>query len=300
MLRTVAFEMVPPNTDMADRASEEGYKLAEHSRISGLDEHIRHVMIPGIIAEDDGRPVEMKPKMDPLEFWHAIRPEVGNLGGLCTQVTAFHNRTQLTERLHDLGDAGIEGVTFVGVPRSMGDGDGPGLAPTDALDEFRETVDHRGAILIPTRDAEADRFSAKCARGATFGMTQMLYSDAIVTFLRQFAQQSEHRPEIFLSFGYVPAAEDHVKLIDWLIQDPGNPAVQAEQAFVADIARSAPGVRRKKQVDLYKRIVDEVIALDFPISIHFEAPYGISKAAFETFAEMLDYWAPQSQDSGSR
>ncbi|HEX7825454.1 mycobacterial-type methylenetetrahydrofolate reductase, partial [Mycolicibacterium llatzerense] len=32
--------------------------------------------------------------------------------------------------------------------------------------------------------------------------------------------------------------------------------------------------------------------LGFPISIHLEAAYGVSRPAFETFAAMLDYWAP--------
>ena len=45
-------------------------------------------------------------------------------------------------------------------------------------------------------------------------------------------------------------------------------------------------------VDLYKRVIDGVADLGFPLSIHFEATYGVSAPAFETFAEMLDYWSP--------
>ena len=45
-------------------------------------------------------------------------------------------------------------------------------------------------------------------------------------------------------------------------------------------------------VDLYKRVIDGVADLGFPLSIHFEATYGVSGAAFETFAEMLAYWSP--------
>jgi hypothetical protein len=45
-------------------------------------------------------------------------------------------------------------------------------------------------------------------------------------------------------------------------------------------------------VDLYKRVVDGVGELGFPLSIHFEATYGVSVPAFDTFAEMLEYWAP--------
>ena len=46
-------------------------------------------------------------------------------------------------------------------------------------------------------------------------------------------------------------------------------------------------------VDLYKRVIDGVADLGFPLSIHFEATYGVSGAAFETFAEMLAYWSPR-------
>lgn len=293
-METVAFELVPPYLDDGvDGAVDEGRKLAEHCRGSGLTDHVRHLMIPGMIAEDSDRPVDMKPRMDTLDFWRAVRPELDNVQGLCTQVTAFHTRPQLAERLGQLRDAGMDGITFVGVPRTMADGEGPGMAPTDALAEFADVVDNRGAILIPTRDGEHGRFAFKCDRGATFGMTQLLYSDAIVGFLAEFADRTEHRPEILLSFGFVPAAEERVKLIDWLIKDPGNLAVEREQAFVARLASSSLDQRKKELVDLYKRVIDGIAGLGFPLSVHLEAPFGVSKAALETFSTMLDYWAPR-------
>lgn len=292
-MNTIALEVVPPDLNGGvDKAVEEGRKVAENSRATGLTDSIQHLMMPGIIAEDDDRPVEMKPKMDVLDFWKTIRPEVGEVKGLCTQVTAFHDKQQLTERLRNLRDGGMEGITFVGVPRTMTDGEGPGLAPTDALTQFQDIVPNRGSILIPTREGEQGRFNFKCERGATFGMTQLLYSDAIVGFLREFAKQTPHRPEILLSFGFIPGAESKAKLIDWLIQDPGNPMVQQEQEFVATLAEGSFEERKQAVVDLYKRVIDGVQGLGFPISIHLEAPYGNSKPAFETFAAMLDYWSP--------
>ena len=50
--------------------------------------------------------------------------------------------------------------------------------------------------------------------------------------------------------------------------------------------------KRQLMLDLYKRVIDGVADLGFPLSIHFEATYGVSGAAFETFAEMLAYWSP--------
>ncbi|MDQ3761526.1 MAG: mycobacterial-type methylenetetrahydrofolate reductase [Actinomycetota bacterium] len=292
-LNTIALELVPPNVeDGKERALEEAHKVLEHSKAFGIEGRIRHVMIPGLIGEEDDRPVAMKPKLDVLDFWSAIHPELPGVGGLCTQVTAFMDEPALAERLANLRVAGIDGVVFVGVPRTMSDGEGPGVAPTDALSLYDQLVRNRGVILIPTRDSELGRFNFKCNQGATFGMTQLLYSDAIVGFLKDFARETDHRPEILLSFGFVPKAENRVRLINWLIKDPGNDVVAQEQAFVTKLAGSEPDVKRQLMLDLYKRVIDGVADLGYPLSIHLEAPYGVSAPSFETFAEMLAYWAP--------
>jgi hypothetical protein len=292
-LNTVALELVPPNLEGGkERALEDARKVVQYSAESGLDGRIRHVMIPGMIAEDDDRPVPMQQKLDVLDFWSIIKLELPGINGLCTQVTAFMDEPALRRRLTDLTDAGMEGVVFVGVPRTMNDGEGSGVAPTDALSIYRDVVANRGVIVIPTREGEQGRLNFKCNQGATYGMTQLLYSDAIVGFLGEFAKNTDHRPEMLLSFGFVPKVETRIGLINWLIQDPGNPAVTAEQDFVTRLAGSEPAVKRQLMVDLYKRVIDGVADLGFPLSIHLEATYGVSGAAFETFAEMLAYWSP--------
>jgi hypothetical protein len=296
-LNTIALELVPPNVDDGkERALQDVRKVVEYSAQSGLDGRVRHVMIPGMIAEDDDRPVPMQPKLDVLDFWSIIKAELtgvgGGIKGLCTQVTAFMDEPALRQRLTDLSAAGMEGVVFVGVPRTMNDGEGSGVAPTDALSIYRQLLTNRGAILIPTRDGEQGRFNFKCNQGATYGMTQLLYSDAIVSFLTDFAKNTDHRPEVLLSFGFVPKVETRIGLINWLIQDPGNAAVADEQAFVKRLAGSEPAQKRQLMVDLYKRVLDGVADLGFPLSIHFEATYGVSGPAFATFADMLAYWSP--------
>lgn len=292
-LNTVALELVPPNLDGGrERAVEDARKVRRFAADFGVEGRIGHVLMPGMIDEDEDRPVEMKPKLDVLDFWSAVKAELPTVRGLCTQVTAFSTEPVLRQRLTRLGEAGIEGIVFVGVPRTMHDGEGSGVAPTEALSLFRQLVPHRGAILIPTRGDEVDRFRHKCDRGATFALTQLLYSDAIVGFLAEFAAATDHRPEILLSFGFVPQLETSVGLINWLIQDPGNAAVAAEQAFVKTLAGSEPDRRRALTVDLYKRVIDGVADLGFPLSVHLEATYGVSAGAFRTFAELLDYWSP--------
>jgi hypothetical protein len=295
-LNTIALELVPPNVERGpEHAIEEARKVLQFSAASGIEGRIRHVMIPGMIVEDDDRPIEMKPKLDVLDFWSLIQPELPGMKGLCTQVTAFMDEAALGDRLTDLGSAGFEGIVFVGVPRTMNDGEGSGVAPTDALSIYAQQVANRGVILIPTREGEQGRFAFKCDQGATYGMTQLLYSDAIVDFLTDFAKETDHRPEILLSFGFVPKVENRVGLIDWLIQDPGNAAVAQEQVFVKQLAAGEPAEKRQLLVDLYKRVIDGVADLGFPLSIHLEATYGVSKAAFDTFAEMLAYWSPAAR-----
>jgi hypothetical protein len=292
-LNTIALELVPPNVDDgSERALQDARKVVQYSAQSGLDGQIRHVMIPGMIAEDDDRPIPMEPKLDVLDFWSIIKAELPGVKGLCTQVTAFMDEPALRQRLTELTTAGMEGVVFVGVPRTMNDGEGSGVAPTDALSIYRQLLANRGVILIPTRDGEQGRLNFKCNQGATYGMTQLLYSDAIVGFLADFAKNTDHRPEILLSFGFVPEMESRIGLINWLIQDPGNAAVAEEQAFVKRLAASEPDQKRRLLVDLYKRVLDGVTDLGFPVSIHLEATYGVSGPAFATFAEMLAYWSP--------
>ncbi len=292
-MNTVALEFVPPNLeDGPAKAVEEAHKILEHSKAMAMEGAIKHLMIPGMIEEDPDRPVPMRPKMDPLDTWNAVKSELPGMKGLCTQVTAFLNQDQLTQRFDSLLGAGMDGIIFVGVPRTMADGEGSGVAPTDALNIFADQVPNRGAILIPTRDSEFGRFNFKCNQGATFGMTQLLFSDALVGFLQDFAKNSEHRPELLISFGFVPKIETRVNLINWLIQDPGNPLVEKEQAFVSRIAELPLKEKKKELLDLYRRVVDGARELGFPLSIHLEAPYGFTKPAFETFAEMLAYWSP--------
>ncbi|HET9875315.1 MAG TPA: mycobacterial-type methylenetetrahydrofolate reductase [Mycobacterium sp.] len=293
-LNTIALELVPPNVDRgSEQAIDDAHKVLQFAAESGIGGRIGHVLMPGLIAEEEDRPVEMKPKLDVLDFWSIIKPELPTVNGLCTQVTAFMDEPALRRRLIDLVAAGIEGIVFVGVPRTMHDGEGSGVAPTDALSIYDDVVANRGVIMIPTREGEQGRFTFKCNQGATFAQTQLLYSDAIVGFLSEFAQTSEHRPEIFLSFGFVPKMESRVGFIDWLIQDPGNAAVADEQAFVKTLANSEPAQKRRLMLDLYKRVMDGVADLGFPLSVHLEATYGISAAAFQTFAQLLDYWSPE-------
>ena len=69
-LNTVAFELVPPNADLGrEHALEEARKMLRFSKETGIDDRIRHVMMPGMIAEDDDRPVEMKTGLDGFDIW---------------------------------------------------------------------------------------------------------------------------------------------------------------------------------------------------------------------------------------
>ncbi|QBJ96818.1 hypothetical protein ERC79_13290 [Rhodococcus sp. ABRD24] len=295
-MHTVALELVPPELRAGmDGAVEVVRTAAEHCCRYGLANHLGHLLIPGLIAEDQDRPVTLTPRMDVLDFWNVARPSLGAVAGLCTQVTVFQDECQLAARVRRLRDAGMDGIAFVGKPHGLAPADAPGVTPGDAARLFHDLIPQRGVVLIPTRRGEHDRLAAKCERGATFALTQLLYSARIADFLRDFAAHTAHRPEILLSFGFVPGMEQHVRLIDWLIHDPGNERVRKEQEFVARTAACSPEQRRRNLLDLYRRVVDGVHDLGFPLSVHLEAPYGVSGGACETFAAMLDYWSPHME-----
>src|SRR5690606_16746935 len=153
----------PPNVERGrEQAMEDAEKVLRCSAEAGLAGRIRHVMLPGRIEEDGDRPIEMKPKLDVHDLRKMIRPELPGLKGLCTQVAAFMDEATLRGRLTELRDSGFEGIAFVGVPRTLSDGEGSGVAPTDALSIFDQVVENRGVILIPTREAEHGRFNFKC------------------------------------------------------------------------------------------------------------------------------------------
>ena len=44
--------------------------------------------------------------------------------------------------------------------------------------------------------------------------------------------------------------------------------------------------------DSVQVLFDGVADRGFPLSVHFEATYGVNTAAFETLAEVLAYWSP--------
>src|SRR5690625_7565116 len=76
-LNTVALELVPPNLDRGpEHPIEEAHKVLRLAAECGIEGRIRHILMPGMIAEEDDRPIEMKPKLDVLDFWKAIRPEL--------------------------------------------------------------------------------------------------------------------------------------------------------------------------------------------------------------------------------
>lgn len=289
-MSTIALELVPPVVEGGpESARAEAARARELLAKSGLSDRVNSLLIPGMIAEEEDRPVPLAERMDPLEVRRATA-ETLPLRCIVTQVTAFATAEALRERLRALRAADIDRVVFVGVPRTLADGEGPGVAPADALSRFRDEVPHRGVVLIPTRRDEKARFEAKVSAGANFALSQLLYSD-LVTRLLPSLDVGEPRPEILLSFGYVPKAETRVGLIRWLIRDETE-AARREMAWVEEIAGKPFAQKKAALVDLYERVTDGLRESGYPLGIHLECPYGFSPYAFEVFHAMLDRWSP--------
>lgn len=288
---TIALELVPTSAEGGRaRAAEEGRRTRELLQGAGLAEKVNTLMIPQIIGEEGDRPVPLEAKQDPLDFRRAVAEDLP-LETIVTQVSVFTPVPELEKRVERIKAEGVSRVLFVGVPRIWNEEDVVGLYPSQALEHFRDVLPSRGVILISTRPDEEGRFEQKLRAGATFGMTQLLFSDHVVGFLRRFAERSERRPELLLSFGYVPKLETRKGLIRWLIQDE-SPVVKREMERVAEIAELPFKRKKATLVEHYRRVVEGAAELGFPVGVHLECPYGVSKPAFETFAAMLDAWSP--------
>ncbi len=289
---TIALEFVPPDVGAdPSLAQAEAAKARDLMRGSGISDRVNSLLVPGIIAEDSDRPIPLNVKMDPLDVVRAVE-ETLPLDFILTQVTAFSSAAALGDRLRTLQSAGIRRVVFVGVPRTLADGEGPGVTPADALSGFREEIPDRGVILIPTRLDEKGRFEAKTKAGASFALSQMLFSDQITSFIPT-VEVEEPKPEILLSFSYVPKVEGRVGLIRWLIRDDTDQA-QREMAWVEALSDRSFDEKKAALVDLYKRVTDGMRESGYPLGVHFECPYGLNRYAFEVFGAMLDYWMPEA------
>ena len=69
-----------------------------------------------MIEEDSDRPVEMTPKMDVLDYWSIIGPELPGRRGLCTQVASFLDEDALRAAADSARRQQVEDSAFVGVP----------------------------------------------------------------------------------------------------------------------------------------------------------------------------------------
>ena len=289
-MTTIALELVPTSVEGGyELAREEAERVKTLLERSGLVDRINTLVVPHIIAEDRDRPVPLEEKMDPLDSSRVMSQELP-VPFILTQVTAFTPLLELEARVKKLSQADTERVVFVGVPRDLTNRSVVGPTPGEAVHLFRDLIPSRGVILIPTRPDEQERFCQKLELGATFALTQMLFSDQVVHFLRGL-QEYPHRPEILLSFGYVPRFELEVGLLQWLIQDT-TPTVLQEMEFVRELASLSFREKQARLVELYQRILDGASGLGFPLGLHFECPYGVSEPALETFSAMLDAWSP--------
>ena len=291
-MTTILYELVPPSLNGGQESvKQEALKLKDLLNSSGLVGRINSLLIPQIIPEELDRPIPLEEKIDPLDTVPILTQELA-VSLMLTQVTAFTSVERLSNRLKKFRQSGVDRVVFVGVPRVFREEDAIGPAPGEAIRIFHDLIPSRGVILIPTRIDEDQRFRSKAEAGANFALTQLLFSDYITGFLKELDSLAE-KPEIILSFGYVPKVELEKGLLRWLIHDTPD-VVQKEVEYIADLANQSFKEKKRRLVDLYKRIADSVSGGDFPIGLHFECPYGASEPAFETFNAMLDVWTPKS------
>ncbi len=297
-MSSIAIELVPAAKTGGEEATrKEGRTVREKLEKAGILNDINTVMIPQVISEDEFRPVELEEKLDPIETKRYLSESLP-VDYIATQVTVYSPMEDLRKRAERLRSEGINRVIFVGAPRVENE-QMIGPTPPEAISGLKDIIPSCGVILIPTRESEVDRFSAKVDAGANFGNSQLLFSDYMTTFLGDLSQKTDKRPEVMLTFAYVPKAEAKVGLFEWMIWDE-QPQVEKEIEFVKSIAEKPFKEKKEKLVDLYKRVIDGAHQYDFPIGVQFSIPYGLSGPAFETYSEMLEVWSPARTPVGAR
>ena len=257
---------------------------------SALGDAIDTLFVPMIIDEDSFRPGDFVEHEDPLDFHTALAQEFPQYDVIVSQVTPFTPVSDLERRVRRARQQGIRNMVFVGVPREYEEAEVIGLYPDQALTYFRELMPGRGVISIPVRPHEHDRLAAKVASGANFAITQLLYGDTIVELLEGLLDSVKEMPQIFLSFGYVPAVEADHALIQWLIEDS---RARDEMEWVKATAQCDAEERQRRLVEVYQRIIEGVRALGIEPGVNFEAPYGLSQGAIQTFEAMLEIHDPR-------
>jgi len=263
-----------------------------YQRIAGtrLATAIDTFFVPMIIDEDSFRPKEFIAHEDPLDYQAALARYFPDKGWMVAQVTPFTPTSDLERRVLRAERQGIERMVLVGVPREYDESQVVGLYPDQALTHFAGTLPSRGLITIPTRDYERDRIAAKVRAGANFAVTQLLYGDAVVDVARALVETFDHPPELVLSFGYIPSVEISNQLIRWLIQDAN---AREQMDWVTDTANQTNDERKRRLVALYADLVERIRGLGLEPGINFEAPYGLSASAVETFEAMLAVYDPR-------
>ena len=224
------------------------------------------------------------PRSDTLDLVDD-RPDAGVVQRLSRR--SHVHRRGLPQHLRTLTEHRVEGVIFVGVPRTMADGE-TGVTPTDALASSVDIVAHQG-ILIPAREGEHGRLTTG-PRRRTFGrVTSSL--DAIIGScrLRPARPTTGRRSAVDRSSPLSSGAS----VSSTGSSGSGHSAVAAEQAFVADLAASSATDQRRLG-DLYTRS-----STASPTSASRSASTSrrlqVLGPAFETFAELLGARRPADE-----
>lgn len=289
---TISLATAPPPTHLGTPCGlNQAVNLRQRLEGSKLLDAVNSLFVPMIIDEDSFRPDDFVEHEDPLDFHTVLARQFPHCDMIVSQVTPFTSVSDLERRVRRARQQGVNRMVFVGVPREYAESEVVGLYPDQALTYFRELMPGRGVITIPARPHEHDRLAAKVASGANLAITQLLYGDTVVELLRGLRETVEEMPEIILSFGYVPAMEADHALIQWLIQDD---RAREEMEWVKATASCSHDERRRRLVEVYRMIIESVRELGIEPSLNFEAPYGLSQGAIETFEAMLEIHDPRN------
>ncbi len=223
--------------------------------------------------------------MDILDVWTALRPALAPVSVWAPRSTVFETESALADRVRKLVGAGMDGVVFVANrtgPRSRH----AGAHATGGAHPLPGPGRARGVVLMPQTPGELDRFETS-ARTRDVRAHPKLYSDRIVGFRPRLRRPLRTPPGDFVVVRASSPASRGGSPLDWLLHDerqtptwhrssirraPRREVTAAAPAPTSWTSTVGSSTRRRPR---------------FPLSVHLEAPYGLSDSACETFSALL-------------
>lgn len=291
----VLYEDLPPKT------AKTGDMVAKVRRLSAIlsRSHVDAVNIPEIRLEQSRgpKPVGALPKIDPLTYGSWCT-RIGGVPSIVYRCVPYHEKQVHVDWCKRALEMGIRAVVVVGRESSVDDCPGPEAG--EAITLFKSLGMVVGGVMIPHRENEEQRMVAKVEAGASFFVTQILFSQEdvgplLVRYSALCAKSGVDPKRVVLSFAPV-TSERNLKFMEWL-------GVQLHPCFREDLLRFPASMVQRSRLEAMKaltRLFEGPIPSDVPLGLNIEHVMDQNTAAaLDLLQEMSEIYRLQWMARGA-